>query len=108
MMMASAAAVPPKTPTKTLMDLNINSPSKRKSPFKPLPRTPSKQAKIAETVMENADETEEPLLRDNPGRFVIFPIKYHDIWKVREYCRVADGKKLGFRFLHAHIVCGGI
>lgn len=23
---------------------------------------------------------EEPLLRPNPSRFVIFPIKYHDIW----------------------------
>jgi len=23
----------------------------------------------------------EPLLRDNPGRFVIFPIQHHDIWR---------------------------
>lgn len=23
---------------------------------------------------------EEPLLRENPNRFVVFPIKYHDIW----------------------------
>ena len=75
---------PTKSPVKTLMDLNLNSPSKRKSPFKPAPRTPSKQAKIAETKMENVDEEEEPLLRDNPNRFVIFPINYHDIWKVCE------------------------
>jgi len=27
-------------------------------------------------------EQEEPLLQDNPGRFVILPIKYHDIWKM--------------------------
>ena len=26
-------------------------------------------------------EEEEPLLKENPGRFVIFPIQYHDIWK---------------------------
>lgn len=23
---------------------------------------------------------DEPLLRENPNRFVVFPIKYHDIW----------------------------
>jgi ribonucleoside-diphosphate reductase subunit M2 len=26
------------------------------------------------------DNEEEPLLRENPNRFVLFPIKYHDIW----------------------------
>nr|CCD12726.1 unnamed protein product [Trypanosoma congolense IL3000]CCD16606.1 unnamed protein product [Trypanosoma congolense IL3000] len=25
---------------------------------------------------------EEPLLKENPGRYVLFPIKYHDIWKM--------------------------
>ena len=25
-------------------------------------------------------EKHEPLLKDNPGRFVILPIQYHDIW----------------------------
>ncbi|PVD23431.1 hypothetical protein C0Q70_16700 [Pomacea canaliculata] len=25
---------------------------------------------------------DEPLLRDNPRRFVVFPIEYHDIWKM--------------------------
>jgi len=24
----------------------------------------------------------EPILQDNPGRFVLFPIKYHDIWEM--------------------------
>ncbi|EKF30906.1 ribonucleoside-diphosphate reductase small chain, putative [Trypanosoma cruzi marinkellei] len=28
-----------------------------------------------------SQEQEEPLLRENPDRYVIFPIKYHDIWK---------------------------
>ena len=36
------------------------------------------QAKQPKTT-ENEDE---PLLRDNPRRFVIFPIEYHDIWKM--------------------------
>lgn len=26
-------------------------------------------------------EQDEPLLRENPSRYVLFPIKYHDIWK---------------------------
>lgn len=25
---------------------------------------------------------EEPLLRENPRRFVVFPIEYHDIWQM--------------------------
>ncbi len=25
---------------------------------------------------------EEPLLKDNPQRFVVFPIQYHDIWQM--------------------------
>uniref|UniRef100_A0A663F0T7 Ribonucleoside-diphosphate reductase subunit M2 n=1 Tax=Aquila chrysaetos chrysaetos TaxID=223781 RepID=A0A663F0T7_AQUCH len=28
------------------------------------------------------EEEEEPLLRDNPRRFVVFPIQYHDIWQM--------------------------
>jgi len=32
-------------------------------------------------VLKNSIE-EEPLLKENPGRFVIFPIKYHDIFKM--------------------------
>lgn len=27
-------------------------------------------------------EEEEPLLKDNPRRFVVFPIQYHDIWQM--------------------------
>ena len=27
-------------------------------------------------------EEEEPLLKDNPRRFVVFPIEYHDIWQM--------------------------
>ncbi|GAV08605.1 hypothetical protein RvY_18270 [Ramazzottius varieornatus] len=81
-------AQPPRTPTKSpskaLSHLSMNSPSKdgfRKSPFKP--RTPSKIAKIAEySENENANEQDEPLLRENPNRFVIFPIRYHDIWQM--------------------------
>ena len=30
--------------------------------------------------MESDETAVEPLLRPNPGRFVIFPVKYPDIW----------------------------
>jgi ribonucleoside-diphosphate reductase subunit M2 len=33
------------------------------------------------TMQALADIESEPLLRDNPNRFVLFPIRYHDIWQ---------------------------
>lgn len=33
------------------------------------------------SLMNDESQTE-PLLRANPGRFVLFPIQYHDIWKM--------------------------
>ena len=30
----------------------------------------------------NVDFSEEPLLKDNPNRFVILPIQYDDIWRM--------------------------
>ncbi|XP_077367177.1 ribonucleoside-diphosphate reductase subunit M2-like [Festucalex cinctus] len=33
-------------------------------------------------VKKNVGEEAEPLLKDNPRRFVIFPIQYHDIWRM--------------------------
>ncbi|XP_077971220.1 ribonucleoside-diphosphate reductase subunit M2 B-like isoform X2 [Styela clava] len=38
--------------------------------------------KIKEYTCHKFDKEKEPLLRDNPRRFVIFPIEYHDIWKM--------------------------
>ena len=32
---------------------------------------------------------DEPLLRENPNRFVVFPIQYHDIW---QFYKKAEGK----------------
>jgi len=32
------------------------------------------------SVLQAADVEVEPLLKPNPGRFVIFPIKHQDIW----------------------------
>jgi len=52
---------------------NVQVPHPKKatqSPVKPQP------------VATASDEQEEPLLKENPNRFVIFPIKYPDIWKM--------------------------
>ena len=50
---------------------------------------------VAQTVTERIDEPledeeDEPLLRENPRRFVVFPIQYPDIW---EFYKKAEGKK---------------
>uniref|UniRef100_A0A3P9PIK7 Ribonucleoside-diphosphate reductase subunit M2 n=1 Tax=Poecilia reticulata TaxID=8081 RepID=A0A3P9PIK7_POERE len=34
------------------------------------------------SAAKSSSEEEEPLLKENPRRFVIFPIQYHDIWQM--------------------------
>lgn len=44
---------------------------------------PQKQQSPKKKEIKKPKETEiEPLLKENPGRFVILPIQYHDIWKM--------------------------
>ncbi|XP_066453432.1 ribonucleoside-diphosphate reductase subunit M2 [Eleutherodactylus coqui] len=40
------------------------------------------EAELVKAKQQNASIQDEPLLRDNPHRFVIFPIQYHDIWQM--------------------------
>ncbi|KAB8360653.1 hypothetical protein FH972_024391 [Carpinus fangiana] len=40
------------------------------------------EAKNAVAPTLHPDEASEPLLRENPNRFVLFPIKYHEIWQM--------------------------
>ncbi|XP_056298657.1 ribonucleoside-diphosphate reductase subunit M2 isoform X2 [Pseudoliparis swirei] len=42
----------------------------------------SKTARKIFGDVPTSGEEEEPLLKNNPQRFVIFPIKYHDIWQM--------------------------
>lgn len=35
--------------------------------------------KVAEGI--KALEADEPILQENPHRFVLFPLKYHEIWQ---------------------------
>ncbi|XP_076804055.1 ribonucleoside-diphosphate reductase subunit M2-like isoform X2 [Clavelina lepadiformis] len=50
------------------------------------PMTMERKAFKTETIKENKPNQTatqvEPLLRENPQRFVIFPIQYHDIWQM--------------------------
>lgn len=39
-------------------------------------------ASIMEKSVTPFDPSLEPLLKENPRRFVIFPIQYHDIWQM--------------------------
>ena len=39
------------------------------------------ELKIDAVLPENTAVVEEPILSDNPDRFVLFPIQHDDIWK---------------------------
>ena len=50
---------------------------------------------VATTI--KADEADEPLLQENPQRFVLFPIKYHEVGLLRDasFTRKVDTYKCG-------------
>jgi len=78
---------PPKKVLKEGINQNVLSPSKanmvpmkvsrspRKTAFSPTKNSPDKNSPAHVEDIEN-----EPLLKPSASRFVIFPIKYHDIW----------------------------
>ncbi|KLU89027.1 ribonucleoside-diphosphate reductase small subunit [Magnaporthiopsis poae ATCC 64411] len=50
-------------------------------------KTPAKVTPVAEketsaVSVVQSEECDEPLLQENPQRFVLFPIKYHEIWQM--------------------------
>ncbi len=47
---------------------------------------PAPQVKVAPTI--KVSEADEPLLQENPHRFVLFPIKYHEVRIQSQYRRV--------------------
>ena len=46
---------------------------------KPVVEEVKKVEKEPETAVAKPDYSDEPLLQENPGRFVLFPIKYHEV-----------------------------
>lgn len=65
------------SPRKILTENNMNV-------FKNEETTEKQQNKSDRKTQEqsNFDTSIEPLLKENPRRFVIFPIQYHDIWQM--------------------------
>lgn len=51
---------------------------------------------IKQNATMNFDTQLEPLLRENPNRFVIFPIQYKDIWDM--YKKVSNHLTSNFLF----------
>ncbi|MCJ1453200.1 Ribonucleotide-diphosphate reductase (RNR), small subunit [Mycoblastus sanguinarius] len=49
---------------------------------KPLVEVVKKEEKLAVAATIKPEEADEPLLQENPHRFVLFPIKYHEIWQM--------------------------
>lgn len=47
-------------------------------PDLPEPDIKEVKPKVAETI--KPEEADEPLLQENPQRFVLFPIKYHEVF----------------------------
>ncbi|TVY42981.1 Ribonucleoside-diphosphate reductase small chain [Lachnellula occidentalis] len=45
-----------------------------------LEQVKSEQKAVVVTSTLKPEEADEPLLQENPNRFVLFPIKYHEIW----------------------------
>ncbi|KAE8848439.1 hypothetical protein PTNB85_02282 [Pyrenophora teres f. teres] len=67
--------------------LDLSSTDKENT-FKPIVGIPDDFDADAEEVKPTVaptikpEEADEPLLQENPGRFVLFPIKYHDVWQM--------------------------
>ncbi|KAF2762617.1 ribonucleoside-diphosphate reductase M2 subunit [Pseudovirgaria hyperparasitica] len=53
-------------------------------PIKGIPDLPDEEEDITPSVVPTLkpEEADEPLLQENPQRFVLFPIKYHEIWQM--------------------------
>ena len=47
-----------------------------------------------ENPEEQGEKVSEPLLEENPQRFVIFPIKYGDVWKSYKNVVIFPGGKI--------------
>ncbi|EJT74363.1 ribonucleoside-diphosphate reductase small subunit [Gaeumannomyces tritici R3-111a-1] len=49
---------------------------------KPVKAAPVDEKEVSNVSVVESLECDEPLLQENPQRFVLFPIKYHEIWQM--------------------------
>ncbi|KAF1968196.1 hypothetical protein BU23DRAFT_515078 [Bimuria novae-zelandiae CBS 107.79] len=86
--MAASAIATLKMSESPAKKLNFKSTADKENVYKPIVGIPDladeddapKQLTVAPTIKE--EEAHEPLLQENPHRFVLFPIKYHDVWQM--------------------------
>ncbi|KAI8625290.1 ribonucleoside-diphosphate reductase small subunit [Xylariaceae sp. FL1651] len=63
-------------------DVDIDNLAKEIESHKPTMEKAQEETKLAVAPGIKAEEADEPLLQENPQRFVLFPIKYHEIWQM--------------------------
>ncbi|RYP73188.1 hypothetical protein DL771_003824 [Monosporascus sp. 5C6A] len=63
-------------------DADVNSLASEIEARKPAMEKPMEEPKTAVAPTIKPQEADEPLLQENPQRFVLFPIKYHEIWQM--------------------------
>ncbi|KAK7753518.1 Ribonucleotide-diphosphate reductase (RNR), small subunit [Diatrype stigma] len=63
-------------------DADLDTLSNQIESQKPVAGKPTEEPKVAVAPTIKPDEADEPLLQENPHRFVMFPIKYHEIWQM--------------------------
>ncbi|KAI1828336.1 ribonucleoside-diphosphate reductase small subunit [Xylaria intraflava] len=63
-------------------DDDMNTLANQIDAHQPTTKNPKEEPKPAVAPGIKAEEADEPLLQENPQRFVLFPIKYHEIWQM--------------------------
>lgn len=59
-----------------------------------------KPSSLATKKTMDFDPELEPLLKENPRRFVIFPIQYPDMWAMYKKVRIAESRIFFYSFVH--------
>ncbi|KAI1331089.1 ribonucleoside-diphosphate reductase small subunit [Xylariaceae sp. FL0255] len=65
-----------------LIDADIHTLASDMDSYKPAVEKKEEAPKPAVAPGIKPEEADEPLLQENPQRFVLFPIKYHEIWQM--------------------------
>ncbi|OTB20260.1 hypothetical protein K445DRAFT_7053 [Daldinia sp. EC12] len=62
------------------IDSNIDALAQEIDSHQQIQKKEEQKAAVAPTI--RPEEADEPILQENPQRFVLFPIKYHEIWQM--------------------------
>jgi len=70
------------SPTQVSITTSPSAPIFQRPRLRNLSESPSPHSKKTPTTAANSSIEDEDLLRENKNRFVLFPIKYHEIWRM--------------------------